>query len=124
MQGQDHKLTEMFSLSENAAKKAIKKTPHDLLSFNENHLSRIYPNATRINSLNYNPAYFWMHGCQMVALNYQANGDLLLSDAILAIIRLMHFLCRCSNAAQYSFVPAKWRLWIYSQATRMSDMTT
>ena len=43
-------------------------------SFNTAHLSRIYPTAKRINSSNYNPAQYWMYGCQMVALNYQTNG--------------------------------------------------
>ena len=38
------------------------------------HFSRIYPAATRINSANFSPGQFWMHGCQMVALNYQSNG--------------------------------------------------
>ena len=64
----------MYSLSESTAKKALKKTRNEFLAFNEDHLSRVYPNSTRINSSNYNPAYYWMHGCQMVALNYQSNG--------------------------------------------------
>lgn len=66
----------MLSLSESLAKKAIKKTPNEFLNFNESNLNRIYPNATRINSSNYNPAYYWMRGCQMVSLNYQTNGEL------------------------------------------------
>lgn len=74
MQGKEQKLTEMYSLSENMAKKAIKKTSKEFLNFNEEHLSRIYPSASRISSSNYNPAYYWMRGCQMVALNYQTNG--------------------------------------------------
>ena len=65
----------MYSLSENMAKKAIKKTSQDFLNFNEYHLSRIYPSASRISSANYNPAYYWMRGSQMVALNYQTNGE-------------------------------------------------
>lgn len=65
----------MISLSENVAKKAIKKTSQEFLNFNRDHLSRVYPSATRINSLNFNPVYYWMHGCQMVALNYQTNGE-------------------------------------------------
>lgn len=75
IQGDKHTIAEMFSLSENLTKKAIKKSPSEFMRFNEKHLSRVYPSAKRINSANYNPAHYWMHGCQMVALNYQANGD-------------------------------------------------
>ena len=66
----------MFSMSENAAKKASKKTPLEFMNFNENHLSRVYPSATRLNSSNFDPGTFWMLGCEMVALNYQTNGML------------------------------------------------
>lgn len=65
----------MFSMSENAAKKSLKKTPSEFVSFNEGHLSRVYPAATRLNSSNFDPGSFWMLGCQMVALNYQTNGE-------------------------------------------------
>lgn len=65
----------MYSLSETTAKKATRKTSQEFLDFNEEHLSRIYPCASRINSSNYNPGYYWMRGCQMVALNYQTNGN-------------------------------------------------
>lgn len=75
MQGQEQKVSEMYSFSENAAKKAMKKSSNELVNFNVDHLSRVYPSATRINSSNFNPAYYWMHGCQMVALNYQTNGQ-------------------------------------------------
>ena len=42
--------------------------------FNTNHLTRVYPGSSRISSSNFDPTYFWMLGCQMVALNYQTNG--------------------------------------------------
>ena len=45
------------------------------IRYNVNHFSRIYPSATRINSSNFSPSQFWLHGCQMVALNYQTSGD-------------------------------------------------
>ncbi|CAK9298152.1 unnamed protein product [Gordionus sp. m RMFG-2023] len=38
---------------------------------NSRQLIRIYPKAQRIDSSNYDPMPFWLHGCHMVALNYQ-----------------------------------------------------
>ena len=72
--GANLKCTQMYSMSENSAKKSLKKTPLEFLTFNESHLSRIYPSATRLNSSNFDPGSFWMLGSQMVALNYQTNG--------------------------------------------------
>lgn len=69
------KCTEMYSVNESAAKKSIKKTPAEVFKFTRHHLLRIYPAATRFNSSNFNPAQFWMYGCQMVALNYQTNDS-------------------------------------------------
>jgi hypothetical protein len=37
-------------------------------------LIRIYPKGLRIQSDNYNPLFYWMLGCQLVALNYQTPG--------------------------------------------------
>ena len=34
--------------------------------------SRIYPRGSRVNSSNYDPVPLWLAGCQLVALNYQA----------------------------------------------------
>ncbi len=42
--------------------------------FTQDHLIRVYPAPIRFNSSNFNPAAFWKHGCQMVALNYQTSG--------------------------------------------------
>ena len=35
---------------------------------------RVYPNALRLNSSNYNPFLSWTHGAQMVALNMQVSS--------------------------------------------------
>ncbi len=115
-QGQDFKVTEMISLSENVAKKAIKKTSQDFLNFTEDHLSRIYPNATRINSVNFSPAFYWLHGCQMVALNYQTSGGEYWNCCWFASPNLLFFPSRFPDAAQYCNVQTKWRLWLCSQA--------
>ena len=42
-------------------------------------MSRIYPKGTRMDSSNYSPQPFWNAGCQMVALNYQTMGNVLLT---------------------------------------------
>jgi hypothetical protein len=42
---------------------------------NQNHLSRVYPKGTRVDSSNYTPVPAWAAGNQLVALNYQT-GDL------------------------------------------------
>lgn len=109
----ERKMTEMYSLSESVAKKAIKKTPHEFLNFNMDHLSRIYPTATRINSSNFNPAYYWMYGCQMVALNYQTNGmrNYMSSGSSMTCMHV-GVLYRHSNAAEYGNVQSEWRLWL------------
>ena len=38
---------------------------------------RTYPSGMRIDSSNFNPVIFWAFGLQMVALNYQTEGELL-----------------------------------------------
>lgn len=37
-------------------------------------MSRVFPSGSRLFSSNYNPMGAWNIGCQMVALNYQAQG--------------------------------------------------
>ena len=39
---------------------------------NRKYLSRVYPKGTRVFSSNFDPIPLWLVGCQMVALNYQA----------------------------------------------------
>jgi phosphatidylinositol phospholipase C epsilon len=36
---------------------------------------RTYPAGMRIDSSNFNPVIFWAFGIQMVALNYQTEGN-------------------------------------------------
>jgi hypothetical protein len=67
----------MASYSENKALKAL-KSPTKMdgwIEHNKNHLSRVYPKGTRIDSSNYLPVPAWAAGNQMAALNYQT-GDL------------------------------------------------
>ena len=49
------------------------------LTHTERQLMRTYPAGMRIDSSNFNPVIFWAFGIQMVALNYQTEGSLLVS---------------------------------------------
>ena len=46
--------------------------------YKRQNLSRIYPKGTRLLSSNFDPLPFWLVGCQMVALNYQARDRALM----------------------------------------------
>lgn len=67
------KFYEMSSFSEVKAAKLIAREANGFISYNRNHLSRIYPRGTRTDSSNMEPSQFWSVGCQLVALNYQTN---------------------------------------------------
>ena len=70
--------------SENFSKS--KETAADYVKFNKNHLSRIYPKATRTDSSNYNPISHWNMGSQLVALNYQTNDKpMLFNETLFAL---------------------------------------
>uniref|UniRef100_A0A915D160 Phosphoinositide phospholipase C n=1 Tax=Ditylenchus dipsaci TaxID=166011 RepID=A0A915D160_9BILA len=62
---------EMCSFSESKHDKLLEK---GLVLFNSRQLSRVYPQASRLTSTNFNPIPMWNSGCHMVALNYQT-GD-------------------------------------------------
>jgi phosphatidylinositol phospholipase C delta len=70
----EYKTTEMFSVSEKVAKKLLRMTPTDFIKHNRTHLSRVYPQGTRISSSNYLPHHYWAMGCHLVALNWQTYG--------------------------------------------------
>lgn len=59
------------SLNENAAKRLCRRYSQKLIQHTACQLLRTYPAATRIDSSNPNPLMFWLHGIQLVALNYQ-----------------------------------------------------
>ncbi|KAK0443966.1 PLC-like phosphodiesterase [Desarmillaria tabescens] len=63
----------MFSLSENTVNKYLKDgiMVMDLIKHTRDHLVRIYPKGTRVNSTNYEPHRCWYAGVQLVALNWQ-----------------------------------------------------
>uniref|UniRef100_A0A8C6RN07 Phosphoinositide phospholipase C n=1 Tax=Nannospalax galili TaxID=1026970 RepID=A0A8C6RN07_NANGA len=61
------------SLNENAAKRLCRRYSQKLIQHTASQLLRTYPAATRIDSSNPNPLMFWLHGIQLVALNYQTD---------------------------------------------------
>ncbi|XP_062383111.1 1-phosphatidylinositol 4,5-bisphosphate phosphodiesterase epsilon-1 isoform X3 [Sardina pilchardus] len=61
------------SVNENAAKRLCRRHSRALLQHTGAQLLRTYPAATRIDSANFNPLPFWLHGIQLVALNYQTD---------------------------------------------------
>nr|XP_048294909.1 1-phosphatidylinositol 4,5-bisphosphate phosphodiesterase epsilon-1 isoform X2 [Myodes glareolus] len=69
------------SLNENAAKRLCRRYSQKLIQHTACQLLRTYPAATRIDSSNPNPIMFWLHGIQLVALNYQTDDLPLLLNA-------------------------------------------
>ncbi|XP_063290642.1 1-phosphatidylinositol 4,5-bisphosphate phosphodiesterase epsilon-1 isoform X3 [Pelobates fuscus] len=61
------------SLNENAAKRLCRRYSQKLIHHTSYQLLRTYPAATRIDSSNPHPLIFWLHGIQLVALNYQTD---------------------------------------------------
>ncbi|XP_066549709.1 1-phosphatidylinositol 4,5-bisphosphate phosphodiesterase epsilon-1 isoform X3 [Amia ocellicauda] len=61
------------SVNENAAKRLCRRYSQKLIQHTTCQLLRTYPAATRIDSANPNPLNFWLHGIQLVALNYQTD---------------------------------------------------
>ncbi|KAG7492782.1 hypothetical protein MATL_G00017850 [Megalops atlanticus] len=61
------------SVNENAAKRLCRRYSQKLIQHTTCQLLRTYPAATRIDSANPNPLTFWLHGIQLVALNYQTD---------------------------------------------------
>uniref|UniRef100_A0A3Q3LIZ2 Phosphoinositide phospholipase C n=1 Tax=Labrus bergylta TaxID=56723 RepID=A0A3Q3LIZ2_9LABR len=61
------------SVNENAAKRLCRRYSQKLIHHTVSQLLRTYPAATRIDSTNPNPMLFWLHGIQLVALNYQTD---------------------------------------------------
>ncbi|KAJ7987722.1 hypothetical protein DPEC_G00329440 [Dallia pectoralis] len=61
------------SVNENAAKRLCRRYSRTLIQHTACQLLRTYPAATRIDSSNLNPLPFWLHGMQLVALNYQTD---------------------------------------------------
>uniref|UniRef100_A0A4W5K9D2 Phosphoinositide phospholipase C n=1 Tax=Hucho hucho TaxID=62062 RepID=A0A4W5K9D2_9TELE len=61
------------SFNENAAKHLCRRYAQKLIQHTSAQLLRTYPAATRIDSTNPSPLLYWLHGIQLVALNYQTD---------------------------------------------------
>ncbi|PWN31796.1 PLC-like phosphodiesterase [Meira miltonrushii] len=62
-----------------------KKQGQSVSKHNANHLMRIYPKGTRINSKNLNPVPFWGVGAQVCALNWQTfDASMQINEALFA----------------------------------------
>jgi hypothetical protein len=61
----------MLNMSEGFAHAKIRANPDIFVDHNTHRLTRVYPKATRLFSSNFNPQFYWLHGCQCAAMNYQ-----------------------------------------------------
>ena len=77
---QAYPLTHLFSLSEPRAVSLVSSGVHALRLVNHTreHLVRVYPKGTRVDSSNYTPHKFWAAGCQLVTVNWQTIGESLI----------------------------------------------
>ncbi len=64
----------IWSLNETQCLRLAHTCPEDLTTLTRENLTRIYPNAVRVDSSNQNPQEFWNYGAQIVSLNYQTPG--------------------------------------------------
>ena len=74
---QVYPLTHVFSLSEPRANSLLYSGSDALRLVNHTreHLVRVYPKGTRVDSSNYEPHKFWAAGCQLVTVNWQTVGE-------------------------------------------------
>lgn len=74
----DLPITDMHSISEPKILKILNKDNKNASiwkGYNKEHMSRIYPAGSRVDSSNYNPILSWEMGCQLVALNFQTDDS-------------------------------------------------
>ena len=74
---QVYPITHLFSLSEPRANSLVYGGADALRLVNHtrDHLVRVYPKGTRVDSSNYAPHKFWAAGCQLVTVNWQTVGE-------------------------------------------------
>jgi len=94
-------------MNESAALKQLASNS-DVQSFVASTLTRVYPNAVRVDSSNMNPQEFWNYGVQLVALNYQTPG-LMMDLQVL-------YLITPAAAPAGGQVPGEWRLRLCAEA--------
>lgn len=69
---------EVRSFVENKAESVVRQKPGELLKYNQKGLTRVYPKGQRVDSSNYDPFRLWFCGAQMVSLNFQTPGNILI----------------------------------------------
>lgn len=72
------KVWEISSVNETKIAKFFKTNHKEIVDFHRKFLSRIYPNASRIDSSNFDPVTGWASGSQLVALNFQKSDEFML----------------------------------------------
>ncbi|KAG5238357.1 phosphoinositide phospholipase [Salix suchowensis] len=70
----DAKQVRRLSLCEQELEEATITYGKDIVRITKNHLLRVYPKGSRLDSSNYDPFVGWKHGTQMVAFNMQGYG--------------------------------------------------
>lgn len=75
----------VFSFSEDKINALIKdeSAEQQLIKHNKKYLLRTYPSGYRLSSSNYDPIPYWKRGAQMVSLNWQTYGELIVSDCFM-----------------------------------------
>ena len=76
----------MHSMNEASLNKILSRNPDSLSlwkKYNQTHITRIYPNGSRVDSSNFSPLLAWSLGCQMASLNFQtADSPLIINDGL------------------------------------------
>lgn len=76
----------MHSMNEAALSKILSRNPASTMlwkQYNRSHITRIYPNGSRVDSSNFSPLLSWTLGCQMVSLNFQTtDSPLIINDGL------------------------------------------
>uniref|UniRef100_H2TF27 1-phosphatidylinositol 4,5-bisphosphate phosphodiesterase n=1 Tax=Takifugu rubripes TaxID=31033 RepID=H2TF27_TAKRU len=70
----------MSSFNESVGLGYLKTNAIEFVNYNKRQMSRIYPKGGRVDSSNYMPQIFWNAGCQMVSLNFQTPGIVILKS--------------------------------------------
>lgn len=75
----------IFSIMESNILDMFEEDPGEIFQHNKNHFMRAFPDHSRINSSNPDPAPFWRAGVQMVAMNWQRPDEgMMFHDAMFA----------------------------------------
>lgn len=132
---------EVRSFVETKAESIVKQKPVELLKYNQKGLTRVYPKGQRVDSSNYDPFRLWLCGSQMVALNFQTPGNILLIKKDLIHLPFHHkwapswpichsshsgsptYLLPCKNQSLGLNVWIAWLSWSKNQSPRVLSLS-